>query len=280
MNSAYLFLKIFSNIAGFGTLFALSLSLSLSLMASLTNFFKVSKIAGYPPYGGYTGFFILPAGIRRRGVFVMKKIVVALALSLAVSSAAFALPEFKLSFGGGALFSSVFGNGIKADIGDGKITNTMIGAGAYGFFDATNAEVDFAFLGGGGKSKMSDGSRSMNFSTTFAALDLALLGKYPFSLGRITLFPLLGFDYLIVVSAKAEGVKEDKPTEASSFGFDFGAGLDFPLTDHLYLRGEFLYAIRLPSKFQKDLKDDYGPDGIKYILGNGPTLKVAVGYSL
>jgi opacity protein-like surface antigen len=113
---------------------------------------------------------------------------------------------------------------------------------------------------------------------TFSALDLSLLGKYPFSLGRITVFPLLGFDYQIVVSAKVDGVKADKPGDLSSFGFDFGGGLDFPLTDHLFLRGELLYAIRLPSKNLKDAKDA-SPDS-KYILGNGPTIKIAVGYSL
>lgn len=200
----------------------------------------------------------------------MKKIVVALALGLAVSSAAFALPDVKMSFGGGALFSTVLGNGLK--VGGLRYTGTMVGAGAYGFFDATFAEVDFAFLGGGT-------SGSNVASGTFAALDLALLGKYPFSLGRITLFPLLGIDYMIVVSQKYDGFKVDKPAEASTFAFDFGGGLDFPLGEHLYLRGEFLYALRLPSKRLKDSKKAAGSDA-SYILGNGPTIKLAVGYSL
>jgi opacity protein-like surface antigen len=207
----------------------------------------------------------------------MKKIAVLAVLALTVSAAAFGLPDFKLSFGGGGILDMTFGNGLK--VGGQKGTQSFVGGGAFAFFDATFVEADFAFVGGGTKSKWPGGGSE---SGTAAALDLALLGKYPFSLGRVTLFPLLGFDYQIVVAAKSGGVKVDKPGEASSFGFDFGAGLDFPLTDHLFLRGEFLYALRLPSKTLKDSKKYFESQGmdVKYILGNGPTLKLAVGYSL
>jgi hypothetical protein len=213
------------------------------------------------------------------GVIKMKKIVALLALTLAVSGAAFGLPDLKLSFGGGGIFPMVFGNGVKS--GGNKVTTTAVGAGAFAFFDATFVEADFAFFGGGLREKFSNGSSST--SGSFAALDLAVLGKYPISLGRLTVFPLLGFDYMIVVSEKYSGVKVPEPTKASSFAFDFGGGLDFPLGDHLYLRGEFLYAIRLPSNQLKDAKKRYEAQGardLKYILGNGPTFKVAVGYSL
>jgi hypothetical protein len=204
----------------------------------------------------------------------MKKIAALLALTLAASGAAFGLPELKLSFGGGALFPMIFGNGIKA--GSVRNTNTMAGVGAFAFFDATFVEANFAFVGGGTKSKQSTGSTSISTTGSFAGLDLALLGKYPISLRQLTVFPLLGFDYMIVVSAKNAGINVPEPTEASSFAFDFGGGLDFPLGNRLYLRGEFLYAIRLPSKNQRDRKNSLN----KYILGNGPTLKVAVGYTL
>jgi hypothetical protein len=204
----------------------------------------------------------------------MKKIVALLALTLVVSGAAFGLPELKLSFGGGALLPMVFGNGIKA--GNYRSTNTAIGVGAFAFLDATFVEADFAFFGGGLTRKISNGSNSSSTSGSFAALDLSLLGKYPIPLGRMTVFPLLGIDYMIVVSAEYNDREVDKPNDLSSFAFDFGAGLDFPLGDRLYLRGELLYAIRLPSEAQQDAKNSSND----YILGNGPTIKVAVGYSL
>jgi opacity protein-like surface antigen len=202
----------------------------------------------------------------------MKKITAIVALTLMTSAAAFALPDFNLSFGGGVIFDIGLGNGFKA--GGTKSTQNFVGGGAFGFFDATFAELDFAFVSGGIKS-----SGQSNRSGTFGALDLSLLGKYPFPLGPITVFPLLGFDYQIIFSVKdIDGNKASNSSDYSSFGFNAGGGLDFSLSGPLYLRGEFLYALRLPSKIQKDGKDRT-PDS-KYILGHGPIIKIAVGYSL
>jgi opacity protein-like surface antigen len=211
----------------------------------------------------------------------MKKIAILMALVLIASAAAFALPEFKLSFGGGGMLSVGLGNGVKAEYGgeEYKMTTGLVGGGGGVFVDATFAELGFAFLGGGAKFKFPGDTGDTELKGTFSALDLSLLGKYPISLGSITVFPLLGFDYQIIASAKIDGEKADKPGELSSFGFDFGGGLDFALTDHLFLRGELLYALRLPSKFQKDTKENFG-DNAKYVLGHGPVVKLAIGYSL
>ncbi|MDR2210565.1 MAG: hypothetical protein LBO65_03740, partial [Spirochaetaceae bacterium] len=132
----------------------------------------------------------------------VKKNVLLLALALAVSGVAFGLPEFKVSFGGGGIFSTVLGNGWKySENGVNlKETNTMVEGGGFAFFDATFVEADFAFLGGGITNKYSSNGRSDTSSGSLSALDLAFLGKYPVSLGPVTVFPLLGFDYLIVTS--------------------------------------------------------------------------------
>jgi opacity protein-like surface antigen len=215
----------------------------------------------------------------------MKKIAALTALALTVSAAAFALPELKLSFGGGGILSVGLGNGarVEAEGKESKITTGLVGGGGGIFVDATFAELGFAFLGGQSNTKANT-IDSSGTKGTFSALDMSLLGKYPISLGPIAVFPLLGIDYQIVVSLKTGAKKSDSPGDLNLFGLNFGGGLDFALTDRLFLRGEFLYALRLPSKYQKDIRDmfeeDFGDGAAKYVLGHGPIIKLAVGYSL
>jgi hypothetical protein len=62
--------------------------------------------------------------------------------------------------------------------------------------------------------------------------------------------------------------------------FKFGGGLDYDITSSLYLRGEFLYGLRLVNKAENDMKDsldDQGASDIKTRLGHGLTVKFAVG---
>ena len=106
----------------------------------------------------------------------------------------------------------------------------------------------------------------------------SLLGKYPFRLGSITLFPLIGFDYNIVTSAL------DGDIDLSQFGFLGGLGLDFNLNDHLFLRGEAMFHLRLASKAMKDFEDiipilsEGIPLDTKTTLGVGPRIKLGIGY--
>jgi opacity protein-like surface antigen len=168
--------------------------------------------------------------------------------------------------------------------------------------DATYAELTVAVYGGGGTFKMTqtqtgkeDTSEDMDISAV--NLNIGLLGKYPIAVNnKLTLFPLLGIDYAVCLSAKDEDGEdfngmdgEGGPGDFSALWFKFGGGLDFALTEKLYLRFEALYGLRLANTFEKDAKDmldeqfeqakKLGADvEVKTLLGHGLTAKLAVGY--
>jgi opacity protein-like surface antigen len=115
---------------------------------------------------------------------------------------------------------------------------------------------------------------------------VSLLGKYPIALGeKLTLFPLLGFDWNIFLSGKmgdsdinrddlADMIGDDYKDTLDAFLIDLGLGVDFALTDALYLRASFLYGFKLNSKMEQEYVDDYDAK----IFTSGPTLKIGVGY--
>jgi opacity protein-like surface antigen len=215
---------------------------------------------------------------------------------------------FGISAGVGGLFVSDFGGGVDASAsaqgysGSMKIEMPNFGGGGYVFLDATYAELTVAFAGGGGTFKTSmsfpgqpDSSSESDMS--MMNLNIGLLGKYPFAINsKLTVFPLLGIDFAICLSAKDEDGDEYEgtdgngaPDDFSALWFKFGGGLDFALTEKLYLRFEALYGIRLPSKAETDIKDlaekglqqfkDAGGSvDAKTLLGHGLTAKLAVGY--
>jgi hypothetical protein len=120
----------------------------------------------------------------------------------------------------------------------------------------------------------------------------------------MSVFPLLGIDYQAVLSAKIDdkdenpvsfgGDEEPKKIASSDFSalwFKLGGGMDFAITEKLYLRCEALYGIRLANTFETDTKDmvdkavknmkDNDPEiksDVKTLLGHGLTVKLAVGY--
>jgi hypothetical protein len=185
--------------------------------------------------------------------------------------------DFSLSAGGGGLLVGDFTGGVKS--GGEKMTTPYFGGGGFAYFDATYAEVSVGFFVGGGDMKGGGSDKPW----TLSALKLGLLGKYPIALSdALTLFPALGIEYDVVLSAKIDGTKVDdvdgmdmKSGDFSALWIKAGAGLDVQLTEKLYFRGEALFGIRLSNKFEKDMIDDKGADAV---LGLGPTVKLGVGY--
>ncbi|MDR3325180.1 MAG: hypothetical protein LBS82_04250, partial [Spirochaetaceae bacterium] len=146
--------------------------------------------------------------------------------------------------------------------------------------DATYAELSFGFFGGGGTMSQERNGVSgdgMDFSVT--GLDIGLQGKYPIELGSsLSVFPIFGIDYRVVVGAKIADKPADNAGDLSAFWFKFGGGLDYAIANNVYLRADLLYGIRLANKMENDAID--GWDGAKSRLGHGLDVKVAVGYKL
>ena len=217
----------------------------------------------------------------------MKKSISILILFVMVTAGAFA---FNLSVGGGLLFDLSLNNGTKVDGVNNSIQNTSFGG--FAFFDATYVEIDMSFAYGLLKYNYSyDGmSRSGDYGNIMQ-LNFGVLGKFPFNLGVITLFPLLGVNYNVALSGKyasgvlisdglyyydAGGESIENPMELmSQLGFLGGAGVDIFLSRSLYLRGEALFQLRLPAKEAREVANSNGGTAT---LGMGPRLKFGVGY--
>jgi opacity protein-like surface antigen len=221
----------------------------------------------------------------------MKKLILLSVLAAVVAGGAFAAPDLKLSAGAGGYFASDFGGGIESSRG-GQTSSSKtpyIGGGGFAFFDATYAEVSVGFLVGSmTREGEGDPRESSESKTSFTGLDIGLLGKYPIAISeQLSVFPALGITYRAVLSAKDEdGNSLDdsgffKSGDLSALWINFGGGLDFAFTDHIYLRGGLLYGLRLANKFEEDMVDmssAFGGGDAKTLLGHGLEVKIAVGY--
>jgi len=203
-------------------------------------------------------------------------------------------PQVGLSIGGGLDFD---GGGIGRMQSD-QDSNFRHGVENYGFgawlfADATFAEMSLAFrvgtavqwsegtatAGGGFGSSSTTFATGERNSGSFTAMDISLVGKFPFSLrgGSISLFPLLGVGYNIVLSTSIDGESFSDLTggksvsELSTFRVHFGAGSDFNISETLFFRatllGNYRFAPRYFSNF--DGHTGFGTIGGTVRLGVG-----------
>jgi len=136
---------------------------------------------------------------------------------------------------------------------------TRSGGGFYAFFDATYVEVDVGMLFGSQKYKYSWSSGSLEYDQgTRSYLTLGLFGKYPIDLGGFTLFPMLGIQYDLGLSAKDTNGKDIEfkdPSMADTLNrlwIKLGVGADINLGDSIYLRPSLLYGINFGTKVNND----------------------------
>jgi opacity protein-like surface antigen len=212
----------------------------------------------------------------------MKKALAVLVLALFAGTAAFAVPAFGLSAGAGGIFTKAFGGGYEAT----GVTLDLpsLGGGGFVFLDATFAELDINFTYNAGTAPYSSPAYSTDYDFNFSAIGFGLLGKYPFEVGPVAIFPMIGIEYRYALSAEFDGNDADDASDMSRFGIRFGAGVDYHLSPALFLRAEVLYAIRFENKFEKDrvdqMNDAYGPSGYSFSskMSHGPDIKIGVGY--
>jgi hypothetical protein len=223
----------------------------------------------------------------------MKKLVLLLVLAAVVAGGVFALPELKLSAGAGGYFTSDFGGGVEISSEGEEQTQAIktpyAGGGGFAFVDLTYAELSLGFFSGGGAVKYEFAGQSNESDMSYTGLDIGLLGKYPVAINeQLSVFPLLGITYRVVLSAKGEDGNqyknsdgEDAPGDFSALWVKLGGGLDFSFTDSIYLRGGLLYGLRLANAYENDWVDayaDYPGVDAKTLLGHGLEVKIAVGY--
>jgi hypothetical protein len=147
----------------------------------------------------------------------MKKMILLALFVLLTVSAAFALPDFKLSAGAGGMvgLSSAYITGATITSGGShfnqeiSIFNPSSFGGAYAFFDATYAELSLGFSGGPAKQVVSVESLQVETAFSVTEMNIGFLLKWPFGKTyKFNIFPLLGIDYLATLSVKDEDGKK------------------------------------------------------------------------
>jgi hypothetical protein len=200
-------------------------------------------------------------------------------------------------FGGGFETQTTF-SGKKMGT---SLPMSYIGGGFSFYYDIKYLEVSAGLLFGNGQNKgMFVSSPILEVSGIggdfgFTAVNLGLMGKYPFGYDIISTYPLLGIEYNAVFLTEIDGKKVDKPGDWNQLWFKFGWGLDIDIkktSPTWYIRGGLLYGFRLPTKMERDsveetkkqMERSFYPDltipdiTSRFFLGQGITLKIAFGY--
>ena len=200
-----------------------------------------------------------------------KKIILALLMAALLAGGAFA--QFNMSAGLGGNFGMHMTSYSHPDY-DINNPKPIIGGGFYGFYDATYAMAKAGMFIGG------QAERDTSVILTF--FSLGLLGKYPIDLGSFTLFPMVGFEYNLFMSAKMSAEGESLKFSRSDMGDDApdmlilqaGVGADFNITDNIYLRPSLLWGIDLSRNTGEKAIKTAGGSVFKHKLDVG----IAVGY--
>jgi len=209
-----------------------------------------------------------------------------------LATAAFALvcaqPTFGMSVGGGMMMDFADLGYVRVR-GPGVQHNTMsiehLGFGAWGFFDATFAEISVGALGGPAE-WYRQGDEEPTERGSFFALDFGVLGRYPIALpgGRVSIFPLAGLGYNLVLASTEEGERTDSPTRLSSLRLQFGAGGDVNISENAFFRASVLGTWHFPGRYFDDwAAQTRDPDlGIAARTEGsaGVTVKLGVGFRL
>lgn len=229
--------------------------------------------------------------------------------------------DFALSAGGGAFSGGLFtrytltangkieGEPVKINAGQ---EMNQFNFGGFLFFDATWAEFNLGVQGGlhNYRETMVAASPSIDDLVTEytgegseMTLNLALLGKYPFTLNEnFVLFPLLGIEYQIALMEtrqpkgrnrydRTDPLRGDTDANGETYKLaawnslliDIGAGMDYKFTSSVFLRTELLYGFRLQTPYETDAlekakKGVNAPNPKLEGLTSGPALKIAAGY--
>jgi opacity protein-like surface antigen len=158
---------------------------------------------------------------------------------------------FSLSAGGRIFYNGVFTD--STDSYDDYSTSYSTSNNGFGigvFLDATYVEIGLDFIFSSTTYNNVSGSKMTQFSSS-------LLGKYPFAFdfafGNLVVFPLLG-----ISSLSFSSFSYDDGSSSTSFSFAVGGGLDYNLTDKLYLRSKLILDL-VTSKSGSQSRFTFGP---------------------
>jgi hypothetical protein len=121
----------------------------------------------------------------------------------------------------------------------------------------------------------------------YNSFDMATFGKYPIKLpgNKVTFYPMLGATYKIVYSMKTitGNSRADAPLDFNMLWFNAGLGIDRDWFGNFYTKTQFIYGIRLPTKFENDFKkriENYPSGEAENKFNQGFSYQIMLGYRL
>ncbi|MDR1956844.1 MAG: hypothetical protein LBQ30_08330 [Treponema sp.] len=189
----------------------------------------------------------------------MKKIVVLVVCLLVMGTGAFALEK---AAGGGVLLNYTFQGGSESFDGYSfKWTFNRASFGGFAFFGISQyVELNLAFVYKAGDLEVEGGGYVPIESTS--ALTFGVYGKYPIPMSdRVVLFPTGGLDFELNLEDSWKELWNDLWIRA-------GLGIDFFLTDTIFLRSHLVYGAVVPLG-----GTDIHPD-----VGHGILVKAGIGF--
>jgi len=192
----------------------------------------------------------------------MKKLLV-VSLLTCLATGVFA---FDLSAGGGisvgAFSSTYYFEDLIVDSSRTRSTTAPFAISAY--FDATYALAAFGFKANG--NTHTPYKRVAGGTTTYPTpsdddyawgfLSFSVLGRYPFALGPVTIFPLAGIEYDLILYGHDETGAELSTGGLDQFWFKIGAGSDITISRNLYNRPIALFGLKLLNADEKKKVQD------------------------
>jgi hypothetical protein len=118
-------------------------------------------------------------------------------------------------------------------------------------------------------------STSQSIPFLMSVIDIRLVGKYPFHLGFLTLFPLIGVAGDFCLSGKLNNASftNDDKGNFSPWWIVAGLGGDFTITQDVFVRIELTCAYDVTSEFATSYYDAVGP----YSNSSGWEVEIAAG---
>jgi len=210
--------------------------------------------------------------------------------------------ESVFSAGFGIFAGGDLGGGLKLTFSDDNVpyeaaySMPYFGGGIYIFFDAKYLEVSLGYFKGIGARTWKGSSNGVDMEALSEKVELTslnngLLFKYPFSItDNLVIFPALGVNYQSVLSLRIGDIYAEPYEFLNAVWFQFGGGLDYHISQKMYLRLKVLYALRPKTNLEiSDIADYYymynnifGYSDVKTEgkLGHGPNINLALGFKL
>ena len=227
-----------------------------------------------------------------------------MALLMATLAAGGAFAQIPLSAGIGGTFTADAANMswtseakqalIYLDWPEDIMNMRYVGGGFFAYFDAAYVmaslglnfyNVTFA------NRNMQKEMDALKAKVTRTEFNIGIYGKFPFNVGSIILFPILGADIKLVLAetltldgekyqyTNADDEEANPLSELSCLWVKTGVGMDIPLGEKMYLRPIFLYGLGFNNKEQND-EEDILNSGTKLgtYVNHGVDIKVALGF--